>query len=153
MVSDAEEPDLVMSLAVDLSLDIRLGDEAADLLLELVELDLVSFDRRARISRDRCERKLFFTKEEDELELTLAEDAVRLIPEAEEVFALDGPSLELLGPLGLRLLLACAELLLAARESMDFGPFARSLNMTGLDFEYDCCGFSRFVSLVLKYSW
>lgn len=42
LASDAEEPDLVMSLAVDLSLEMRLGDEAADLLLEFVELDLVS---------------------------------------------------------------------------------------------------------------
>lgn len=137
-VSEADEPDLVMSLAVDLSLDNRLGDEAADLLLELVELDFVSFDRRARISRDRCERKLFFTNEEDALDPTLALDAVRFIPEAEEVFALFGPSLELIGPLGLRLLLACTEPLLAARESIDFGPFARSLNMTGFDFEYVC---------------
>lgn len=143
----------MMSLAVDLSLDIRLGDEAADLLLELVELDFVSFDRRARISRDRCERKLFLTNEEEEFDPTLAVDAVRLIPELKEVFGLFGPSLVLLGPLGLRLLLGCTELLLAARESMDFGPFARSLNMTGLDFEYACCGLSRLVSLVLKYSW
>lgn len=51
---DAEEPDLAISLlAVDLSLDMRLGEEAADLLLELVELDFVSVDRRARISRER----------------------------------------------------------------------------------------------------
>lgn len=42
LANDAEEPDLVMSLAVDLSLEIRLGDDAADLLLEFVEFDLVS---------------------------------------------------------------------------------------------------------------
>lgn len=144
---------MVMSLAVDLSLDIRLGDDAADLLLEFVEFDFVSFDRRARISRDRCERKLFFTNKEEEFDPTLAVDAVRLMPNTKEVFGLFGPSFELLGPLGLRLLLAWTELLLADRESIDFGPFIRSLNMTGLDFEYVCCGFSRFVSLVLKYSW
>lgn len=114
-----------MSLAVDLSLDMRLGEEAADLLLELVELDLGSVERRARISRERCERKLFFTNEDAEPTLTL--DAVRLIPGAADVFTLFGPSLELLGPLGLRLPLACIELLLATTESTDFGPFDRSL--------------------------
>lgn len=136
VVIDAEEPDFVMSLAVDLSLDIRLGEEAADLLLELVELDFVSFVRRARISRERCDRKLFFTNDEEEVELTLAEDAVRLIPEgAAEGAVLVGPNLELLGPLGLRLLFVCAVLLLAASESIDLGPFVRSLNIIGLDFE------------------
>lgn len=125
LASDADEPDLVMSLAVDLSLEMRLGDEAADLLLEFVELDLVSCDRRARISRERCERKLFLMKEDEEFEPTLAVDAVRLIAEN----GLAGPSLELLGPLGLRLFLVIAddEVLLAARESIDFGAFGRSL--------------------------
>lgn len=125
LASDADEPDLVKSLAVDLSLEMRLGDEAADLLLEFVELDLVSCDRRARISRERCERKLFLMKEDEEFEPTLAVDAVRLIAEN----GLAGPSLELLGPLGLRLFLVTAddEVLLAARESIDFGAFGRSL--------------------------
>lgn len=125
LASDADEPDLVMSLAVDLSLEMRLGDEAADLLLEFVELDLVSCDRRARISLERCERKLFLMKEDEEFEPTLAVDAVRLIAEN----GLAGPSLELLGPLGLRLFLVTAddEVLLAARESIDFGAFGRSL--------------------------
>ena len=127
LARDADEPDLVMSLAVDLSLEIRLGDEAADLLLEFVEFDLVSCDLRARISRERCDRKLFLIKEDEEFEPTLAVDAVRLIP----VAGLAGPNLELLGPLGLRLFLVTAEeddtVLLAATESLDFGAFGRSL--------------------------
>lgn len=128
LASDADEPDLVMSLAVDLSLEMRLGDEAADLLLEFVELDLVSWDLRASISRERCDRKLFLIKEDDEFdEPTLAVDAVRLIP-LTLVAVLTGPNLELLGPLGLRLFLVNAEeLLLAARESIDLGAFGRSL--------------------------
>lgn len=133
---DAEEPDLAISLlAVDLSLDMRLGEEAADLLLELVELDFVSVDRRARISRERCDRKLFFTNDEEDVELTLAEDAVRLIPAGAGLL---GPSLELLGPLGLRLLLACDVVLLTVSESIDLGPFVLSLNIIGFDFEYVC---------------
>lgn len=132
---EAVEPDFVISLAADLSRESRLGDEAADLLLEFVELDLVSFDRRARISRERCERKLFFTNEELEVELTLAEEAVRLIPEGATLL---GPNLELLGPLGLRLFFICDALLLVASESIDFGPFVLSLNIIGLDFEYAC---------------
>lgn len=67
-------------------------------------------------------------KEDEEFEPTLAVEAVRLIPPAlGVVFA--GPSLVLLGPLGLRLFLvnADADVLLAARESIDFGAFGRSL--------------------------
>lgn len=135
---EAVEPDFVMSLAADLSLERRLGEEAADLLLEFVELDFVSFDRRASISRERCDRKLFFTNDDEEVELTLADEAVRLIPEWDEGAGLFGPSLELLGPLGLRLLLICVVVLLAARESTDLGPLVRSLNIIGLDLEYVC---------------
>lgn len=146
----AGEPDFVTSLAVDLSLESRLGDDAADLLLEFVEFVFVSCERRARISRERCDRKLFFTNEDDEFELTLAVDAVRLIPLGVDLMT--GPSFALLGPLGLRLFLVNEEFLLATVESLDFGPFGRSLNMIGLDLEYTGEGLSRFVFLVLKYS-
>lgn len=150
LASDTDEPDLVMSLAVDLSLEIRLGDEAADLLLEFVEFDLVSCDLRAKISRERCERKLFLIKEDEEFEPTLAADDVRFIPRT----GLTGHNL-LLGPLSLRLFLVAADdadVLLAARESTDFGTFGRSLKMIGFDLEYTFWVFSRFVSLSLKYS-
>lgn len=151
LASDTDEPDLVMSLAVDLSLEIRLGDEAADLLLEFVEFDLVSCDLRARISRERCERKLFLMKEDEEFEPTLAADDVRFIPRA----GLAGHNLELFRPLGLALFLVAtddADVLLAARESTDFGAFGRSLKMIGFDLEYAFWVFSRFVSFSLKYS-
>uniref|UniRef100_A0A8W7PG51 Hemocyanin C-terminal domain-containing protein n=1 Tax=Anopheles coluzzii TaxID=1518534 RepID=A0A8W7PG51_ANOCL len=82
VVSEADEPDLVMSLPVDLSrVSSRLGEEAADLLLELVEFDFGSWVRRAKISRDRCDRKLRFTSPPlPPFEPTLADEAVRLMP-------------------------------------------------------------------------
>lgn len=121
VVSDAVEPDLVISLAVVLSLDARLGDEAADLLLELVEFDFVSCDRRASISRERWDRKLFLMKDDDEFEHILAEDDVLLMPVE---FNLDWSNLEPVATF--KLFLVSVEFLWTVRESNDFGPIPRS---------------------------